>query len=227
MTHDWFASTSSYNVSLKDKVEGFTFKAFAPPASISGVRMEEHRRIPVKPDGWAIGHTNKHPVETIKYFDFWFSEKGRNLQNFGVEGKTWTMVDGKPTFTEEVLTNSRPVNSQLYAEGAQIQRGYFQDYEYERQWSNSVALEGIDLYDQGDYLIDQFLGVAMNEDEQKVYDKHWASIRTYMLERQQAWVLGTGDIEADWDDYIATINKMGFSDVVEVMQSAYDRQYGS
>ena len=137
------------------------------------------------------------------------------------------MVDGKPTFTEEVLTNSRPVNSQLYAEGAQIQRGYFQDYEYERQWSNSVALEGIDLYDQGDYLIDQFLGVAMNEDEQKVYDKHWASIRTYMLERQQAWVLGTGDIEADWDDYIATINKMGFGDVVEVMQSAYDRQYGS
>ena len=60
MTHDWFASTSSYNVSLKDKVDGFTFKAFPPPASITGVRMEERR----------------------------------------------------------------PVNSQLYAEGAQIQRGY-------------------------------------------------------------------------------------------------------
>jgi len=227
MTHDWFASTSGYNVSLKEKIDGFTFKAFPPPESISGVRMEEHRRIPVKPDGWAIGHTNEHQVETIKYFDFWFTEKGRNLQNFGVEGKTWTMVDGKPTFTEAVLTNDTPVNSQLYQEGAQIQRGYFQDYEYERQWSNSVALEGIDLYEQGDYLIDQFLGVAMNEDEQKVYDKHWDSIRTYMLERQQAWILGTGDIEAEWDEYVETIDEMGFSDVVKVMQSAYDRQYGS
>ncbi|MEO1314062.1 MAG: sugar ABC transporter permease, partial [Pseudomonadota bacterium] len=38
MTHDWFASTSGYNSSLAEKVEGFEFKAFAPPASISGVR---------------------------------------------------------------------------------------------------------------------------------------------------------------------------------------------
>ena len=48
-----------------------------------------------------------------------------------------------------------------------------------------------------------------------------------MLERQQAWVLGNGDIEADWDDYLATLDKMGFSDVVASMQSAYDRQYGN
>lgn len=226
MTHDWFASTSGYNVSLKDKVDGFTFKAFPPPASISGVRMAEHRRIPVKPDGWAIGHTNEHPVETIKYFDFWFSETGRNLQNFGVEGQTWTMVDGKPKFTDAVLSADKPVNSQLYAIGAQIQRGYFQDYNYERQWSNSVALEGIALYDQGDYLVDQFLGVAMNPDEQKVFDKYWASIRTYMLERQQAWILGTGDVVADWDDYIATLKKMGYDEVIGVMQAAYSRQYG-
>ena len=226
MTHDWFASTAGYNTSLKDKVDGFTFKAFPPPASISGVRMEEHRRIPVKPDGWAIGHTNEHPVETIKYFDFWFTEKGRNMQNFGVEGETYNLVDGKAQFTEEVLTNATPVNSQLYAIGAQIQRGYFQDYEYERQWSNEIALEGIALYDEGDYLIDQFLGVAMNAEEQKVFDKYWASIRTYMLERQQAWILGGGDVEADWSDYISTLKKMGYDEVIDVMQSAYDRQYG-
>ncbi|SLN51967.1 Lipoprotein LipO precursor [Pseudoruegeria aquimaris] len=226
-THDWFASTSGYNDSLADKVPGFQFKAMAPPASISGKRIEEHRRIPIKPDGWAIGYTNKHPVETIKYFDFWFTEEGRRLANFGVEGQQYTMVDGKPKFTEELLTNGKPVNNQLYEVGAQLQaRGYHQDYEYERQWSNKYALEGIALYDQGDYLIDQFLGVALNEDEQKVYDKYWESIRTYMLERQQGWVLGNGDVEADWDDYIATLNKMGFQEVLDAMNSAYKRQYG-
>ena len=228
MTHDWFASTSGYNDSLKDKVEGFQFKAFIPPASISGKRIEEHRRIPIKPDGWAIGHTNKHPVETIKYFDFYFSEEGRRLVNFGVEGEQYNMVDGKPQFTEEFLTNGEPVNAQLWAIGAQLQaRGFYQDYEYERQWSNKYALEGIELYDQGDYLIDQFLGVAFNQEEQKVYDKHWASIRDYMLERQQAWILGSGDVIADWDGYMAQLKKMGYDDVIAVMQSAYDRQYGN
>ena len=226
MTHDWFASTSGYNTSLQDKVDGFLIKAFAPPASISGKRIEEHRRIPIKPDGWAIGYTNEHPVETIKYFDFWFSPEGRRLANFGVEGEQYTLVDGKPQFTEDMLTNGQPVNNQLYQLGAQLHaRGYFQDYEYEKQWSNEYALEGIALYDQGDYLIDQFLGVAFTSDEQKVYDKHWAALRDYMLERQQAWILGNGDVEADWDAYVAELEQRGLNEVIAVMQTAYDRQY--
>ena len=67
----------------------------------------------------------------------------------------------------------------------------------------------------------------MNEDEQKTFDKFFAPLRTYMLERQQAWILGSGDVMAEWDDYIETINQLGYGEVIEVMQSAYDRQYGS
>ena len=32
-THDWFASTSGYNAALADKIEGFNFIPFLPPAS--------------------------------------------------------------------------------------------------------------------------------------------------------------------------------------------------
>ncbi|OSP55635.1 sugar ABC transporter permease [Pseudoruegeria sp. SK021] len=226
MTHDWFASTSGYNAALSEKIDGFNFVPYLPPKSASGVRMEEHRRIPIKPDGWAISYTNKHPVETIKYFDFFFSPEGSNLANFGVEGKTWDMVDGEPIYKEEVLTSDSPVNSQMYLEGAQIYRGYPQDYRYEWQWTSPAAREGIELYDTEDLLVEQFLGVAFNKQEQEVYDKYWPSIQTYMLERQQAWILGSGDVEADWDAYIATLNKMGFEKVIEVMNTAYERQYG-
>lgn len=224
-THDWFASTSGYNDALVDKVPGFNFIPFLPPASVSGVRMEEHRRIPIKPDGWAISYQAEDPVTVIKYFDFWFTEEGRNLANFGVEGKTWNMVDGEPTYTEAVLTSDSPVNSQMYLEGAQIQRGYWQDYRYEWQWTSQAARDGIDLYAANDLLVDQFLGVAFNKEEQSVYDKYWPSLRTYMLERQQAWVLGSGDVVAEWDDYIATLDKMGYNEVIAVMNAAYARQY--
>ena len=224
-THDWFASTSGYN-KLSADIEGFEINVMAPPASVSGKRVEEHRRIPIKPDGWAIGATNEHPVETIKYFDFWFSEEGRRLANFGVEGEHYDMVDGEPIFKPEFMAQG-PVNRSLYLIGAQLQgRGYFQDYNYEKQWTNEFAQKGIDLYDEGDYLIDQFLGVAFNEEEQRVYDRYWGSIRDYMLERQQGWILGNGDVEADWDDYIETLNEMGLQEVLEVMNSAYQRQYG-
>ncbi|SIO00041.1 extracellular solute-binding protein [Vannielia litorea] len=225
-THDWFASTSGYNDALKDKVEGFNFIPFLPPASAGGVRMEEHRRIPIKPDGWAISYSNEHPVETIKYFDFFFTPEGSNLANFGVEGKTWDMVDGEPIYKPEVLNSDSPVNSQMYLEGAQIYRGYPQDYRYEWQWTSQAAREGIELYDANDLLIDQFLGVAMNKEEQAVYDKYWPSLRTYMLERNQAWILGSGDVNADWDAYVETLDKMGYQEVIEVLNSAYARQYG-
>ena len=69
-----------------------------------------------------------------------------------------------------------------------------------------LALEGIALYDTGDYLIPDFLGVAFTADEQKVYDRTWGTIRDYMLERQQSWILGNGDVMADWDDYIAQLD---------------------
>lgn len=68
--------------------------------------------------------------------------------------------------------------------------------------------------------------MAFNKDEQAIFDRYWPSIRTYMLERQQAWVLGTGDVKADWDDYVSTLDKMGYDKVIEVLNSAYARQYG-
>ncbi|MBE3636791.1 type 2 periplasmic-binding domain-containing protein [Mangrovicoccus algicola] len=225
VTHDWFASTSGYNQALADKIPGFDFSPFLPPESAGGVRMEEHRRIPIKPDGWAISFSNEHPEETIRYFDYWFTEEGRNLSNFGVEGKTWNMVDGEPVFTDEVLSSSTPVNSQMYLEGAQIYRGYWMDYRYEWQWTSEGAREGIKLYDTEDLLVDQFLGVALNKDEQEVYDRFWPSIQTYMLERQQAWILGSGDVTADWDSYVSTLDRMGLPQVLEAMNSAYQRQY--
>lgn len=48
--------------------------------------------------------TNQHPIETIKFFDWWFSEEGQRAYNYGMEGVDYTMADGAPRYTEEVLT---------------------------------------------------------------------------------------------------------------------------
>lgn len=227
LTYDWFGSTSSYNDSLKDKIPGFEFTAFLPPADINGKRYTEHRRIAVKPSGWAITSTSEHQVEAIKYFDFIFTEAGRRLYNFGVEGQHYDMVDGKPIFNDKVLKAGRPVNAVMWDAGAQIPIGFYQDFAYEVQWTNKFAQAGIDLYDTGDYLIDEFLGVAFSKKEKKTYDRYWPSILTYMLEVQQGWTMGTKDIDADWAGYQKRLKELGFDKVMEIMQKAYDRQYKS
>lgn len=225
MTHDWFASTASFNQRYKDTIEGFEFKAISPPASPSGRRLEEHRRAQVKPDGWAITRANRNPIETIRYFDFWFSPEGKRLANFGVEGEHYNLVDGKPQFTDEILNGELPVNTRMWEVGAQIPRGFPQDYGYEIQWSNEIALEGIALYDEGDYLVEPFLGVSLTTTEKDVIDQYWESVKIYMLERQEDWVLGNRDVNADWDSYLSVLDKLGMKKVLATMQTAYERQY--
>ena len=223
-THDWFPSTSTFN-DLSDEIDGFEFRAIAPPANVNGVRFEESRRAPVRSDGWAIGGMNENPIETIKYFDFWFSPTGRRLANFGIEGEQYDVIDGEAVFRPEFLAKG-PVNDELYKIGAQLTaRGFFQDYRYEEQWLNELAIEGIALYEKGDYLIDDFLGVQFNEEEKTVYNKYWSSIRTHMLRQQEDWIHGESDVMEDWDDYLTKLDDMGLGSVLGVMQTAYERQY--
>jgi len=51
---------ASEKLEIINLVEGFEFKAMAPPANINGDRIEENLRIPMKPDGWAITYSNEH-----------------------------------------------------------------------------------------------------------------------------------------------------------------------
>lgn len=227
MTHDWFASTASYNEKLSDDIDGFAFKPFAPPQSIGGNRVEEHRRSAIKPDGWGITKANESVVDTIRYFDFWFSPAGRRLANFGIEGEHYTLVDGKPVFTDSVLHSDIPVNAKLWSVGAQVPRGFQQDYDYERQWTNKIALEGIDLYEKGDYLLEPFYGVTLNTEEKETFDFYWNTLLTFMLERQEEWIRGTRDVNKDWDGYLVQLDKLGIKKVMKIMQEAYDRQYNS
>jgi putative aldouronate transport system substrate-binding protein len=227
VTHDWFASTALYNTSLASRVKGLRFVAFAPPASVSGVRLAESRRARVRPDGWAITTASQHPIAVIRLFDFLFTPRGRRLSNFGVEGVHHDVIDGAARFKPQVLNAKTPVNTQMWEIGAQIPVGFWQDYAYERQWTDPVALAGIALYEQGRYLAEDFSGVAMAPAERRLFDRKWPGILSFMLERQQAWVLGARDVDADWPEYNKRLAALGLSLVMEAMQAAQDRQGGA
>lgn len=66
MTSDWFASTAHYYDRLTGTTPDFSFIPFISPASVSGVRTEEHRRILVMPDGWAIDYTAEDPATIMR-----------------------------------------------------------------------------------------------------------------------------------------------------------------
>jgi putative aldouronate transport system substrate-binding protein len=212
---------------LANEIEGFQFLPILPPADVNGKIMAEHGRALVKPDGWAITIANTHVVETIQYMDFYFSEMGRIISNFGVKGETYRIFMAEPRFTKEVLNSDRSVLNQMLDVGAQIPIGFYQDYNYERQWTNPIAMKGIDAYAGREIIQQPFPGVTLSEEEKEIYDRHWPDIERYMVSTIYTWIKGEADAQADWPEYIRTLKSMGSEEVLEVMNSAYQRQYAT
>ena len=52
-----------------------------------------------------------------------------------------------------------------------------------------------------------------------------ATLGTYVIEMTSAFLTGNKDIDADWDAYIAELEKIGYEEILEVYQAAYDRLY--
>ena len=64
----------------------------------------------VKSGGQAAVTTACKDVEAaMAYLDFWYSEEGARMKNFGVEGTSYEMKDGLPYYTDCLLYTSRCV----------------------------------------------------------------------------------------------------------------------
>jgi len=60
-------------------------------------------------------------------------------------------------------------------------------------------------------------------DEAERVNQILADLRDYTNRRGVEWVMGTGDIDADWDAYLSELKSMGVEDYVNYSQNAYTR----
>lgn len=225
MTHDFPASTTNfnYNPELLSAVPDFKVQAFKPVCK-NGQAFEENHRVVAKDDGWAISSQCKNPVAAIKYMDWFFSPEGRNAINFGIEGESYTMVDGKPTFTDEVLSQSNVYKYLQEEYGAQLPIGYAQDFGYEVQWTSKEGVEAFDLYNSGDVNYAQANPtLSFNDEEQEIYSKYISALNTYMDEEVTGFITGKLDVETEWDAYVAKCKELGADELVKIYHSAYLR----
>ncbi|NOU96628.1 extracellular solute-binding protein [Paenibacillus sp. LMG 31456] len=221
LTHDFFASTGNYNEQLGSKIPGFGFDPMLPPADVNGKVKEPSKRDRAKNYGWGISHSNPDPVATIKYFDFWFSEEGRRMANFGIEGDTFTKVNGKPIFTDKVLKSDKAPIDVIRKTGAQSNFGFQQDYSFEEQWTPPLAKDGIDMYKEKKVYMDRYPILKFTMEEQKKIEKIFPKVDTYIAETRQQWILGAKPV--DHAAFVKELEKLDVRRLVEINQAAYDR----
>lgn len=224
ITHDWFTSTAAFNDTFKDSVPGLKFKPFAPPSNKNGVKMETSKRNKISPEAWAISIANEHPVETMKYFDYWWSEEGRRATSYGVEGVTFNMVDGKPQFTEEFLKSVDPQPMSLLVEYRDaVHYGTATIPEAEISMSHPYAQEGMKMYLENGYYPEKNIYVTYTEEETKDREKYKGQIETYLSETIQKWLLGIDKVENTYEQFVKEMKSLGVDKFTAIEQAAYTR----
>ena len=174
--------------------------------------------------GWGIYSGTQYLDEAVKFFDFWFSETGSNLINFGKEGEYWDMIDGKPQFKAELLAKDAPQQI-IRKYGCQLGIGYKQDFEYEKQWMNQIGVDGMKMYEDGNWFAEMLPPVymQMTAEEREEYITLKTQIDTHYDELFQKWILGSADFEKTFDKFITDIEGLGADRLLELQQMAYDR----
>lgn len=232
VTHDW-VSTANYNSTLAETIPGFRMVAFAPPADQNGVVKERVSRYPGV--GWGISSQCKDPVTVIKFMDYFFSDEGNELMNWGIEGDTFTKdAEGKKHFTDKVLNSELTPLGYLRSIGVQYRIGMCQDGDYEYATMKEDGVEANKLYNSHPEWFDSSLppyldgklALKYTSEDETEYKNIMASIKPYVDEKFQSWILGVNDFNADYDGFIKELKARGIDRALEINQKAYDTFLG-
>jgi putative aldouronate transport system substrate-binding protein len=53
-------------------------------------------------------------------------------------------------------------------------------------------------------------------------DQYGTDINTYRKQTFANWITGSGDIDAEWEEYVETMNGLGLEEWLTYKQEAYD-----
>ena len=221
LTHDWFSSTAAFNDKYTESIPGFGFMPMTPPADVYGRVKEVTTRPTFHGMAWGLSKDCKDPVAAIKYLDFWLSDEGKQLISYGVEGVHYNMVDGKPVFSDLVLNAETGVPTFMRNQG-QVEIGSILAIDAEMMGMNEIGRKGFEEYIENGYAVEK-ASFSLTTDESVEIGKIMTNTDTYMKEMKQKWIMGEADIDATWDEYIATIEGMDYQRAKKIYNDAIAR----
>lgn len=172
----------------------------------------------------AISTQCKNPEVAMAWLDFAYSEVGEMLFNFGIEGETYNMVDGKPVFTDVILDNP-----DMAPEAAlfkyKMDKGAFLRW---GAYSNPTSLMSTKVMDAkaawtegtGSDLI--LPPISLTTEESTKAAKIMSSADVYRQEMVLKFIMGIEPLDK-FDDYVAQLESMGIAEAISLYQAAYDR----
>ena len=186
---------------------------------------------------WLVGGTGvvitpdcENVELAARYLDYWYSEEGILLTNFGKEGETYTMVDGVPTYTDEVLYGYEEgwTQSQSVARYNTVTSSYYAQIKHEAYYPQLLgtqsAKDAVTVWSsvEGGGYKHKMPNVSYTSDESAEIARYNTNLKTTADEWALNFILGTVSFD-QWDTYVAEMQALGYEEAVAITQAAVDR----
>ncbi|MGI5893665.1 MAG: extracellular solute-binding protein [Candidatus Merdivicinus sp.] len=162
----------------------------------------------------------------VQFLNYAYSEEGHLLYNFGIEGISYEMVDGEPTFTDLMKHNPDGLTFQYAL--AQYCRSwdgdpFLQDGRYLMQYvwrpQQQAALEAWTDNDAATYTMPP---VTISQENSNEYSTMMGDINTYVSEMITKFITGAVPMD-NWEtEFIPALEGMNISRAIEIQQAALD-----
>jgi putative aldouronate transport system substrate-binding protein len=215
----------------------FQYNGFVSGSGVSGVN---HVLVapPRTPDGsnpailkrdstwshYGITKDSRNPDLAMQWINFVYgSDEGVTLNEWGIEGLSYRVVNGKKEYTDFVLKNPDgldPYNAlrSLGASDTILVRTPAEVYGALNLGSPAIPFGEMLL----PYRVEPFPPIMLSDENQAVVDRINPDISTYSNETRLKFLIGEIPL-SEWDNYVRTINSMGLAEIQRVRQWQYDR----
>lgn len=219
-----------YMSAMKDKDPNYKLCAVPYPVKNKGDKAKfVDYQYEANPPFAAITTHCKNVEAAVKFLDFFYSEEGDVLQNYGVEGKTYNMVDGEYVYTDEILNNpdglsiaeALAVNlrAQTLAPGFNQHENYLMQY-----YQLDEQKQAIDIWAQSGDAAQQakMPPITFTEAESSELVTIKAETQTYIEEMLIKFIKGTETMD-NYDAFVERLKGMGYERMRDLYQQAYER----
>lgn len=175
--------------------------------------------------GGAISATCSNPEAAAKVLDYNYGEEGNKLANYGKEGVTYEIVDGKPKFTEYVLNNpdGYSIEKALSIYAGCNNKPFLVEKDYMLGgYAYDVQKDSLDIWATPDAIVRDLPPAMMTNEELQEYNSIMVDIQTYLDEYKLKFILGTESLD-NFPQFIENIKKMNIERAIEIRQLEYDR----
>lgn len=221
-----FDENDSYLSKLKEKVPDAEFAAVPWPKTADGVQYCYSDIASFSRDTTIITSKCKNPEAAAFLIDYMYSEEGSALLTWGVEGKSYEVVNGErkllPEMSEEFEYYGVSVpNMYAYADCNIVNFpsfGQFSDYVLSSKSDGYIDACGV--WSQGEIFKLPY-PVQLSPEQQDKVNSATEGMSGYISAEMYNFITGEEPL-TNFDAYVDQLELMGLSTLIEVWQECYD-----